>query len=155
MRFYIFWSEQAQLIAASLPHVLLALPTRPNYPLLQVPIFKINCDLYTFYYVLGVLRQEFSLTLRDKLPIDFAVLDTLRVHLDLTANLLLGQYLPRALARTLQEQWGMETLRTEIPPEGVLELAIQCIALPYFPEPASLCVRFRTSSSTLLYSVPC
>jgi hypothetical protein len=49
----------------------------------------------------------------------------------------------------------METLRTEIPPEGVLELAIQCIALPYFPEPASLCVRFRTSSSTLLYSVPC
>jgi hypothetical protein len=76
-------------------------------------------------------------------------------HLDLTANLLLGQYLPRALARTLQEQWGMETLRTEIPPEGVLELAIQCIALPYFPEPVSLCVKFRTSSSTLLYSVPC
>jgi len=107
------------------------------------------------YHVLGVLRQEFSPTLRDKLPTDFAVLDTLRVHLDLTANLLLGQYLPRALARTLQEQWGMETLRTEITPEVVLELAIQCIALPYFPEPASLCVRFRTSSSTLLYSVPC
>jgi hypothetical protein len=121
------------LIAASLPHVLLALPTRPNYPLLQVPIFKINCNLYTFYHVLGVLRQEFSPTLRDKLPTDFAVLDTLRVHLDLTANLLLGQYLPRALARTLQEQWGMETLRTEIPPEGVLELAIQCIASSLLP----------------------
>jgi hypothetical protein len=119
LRFYIFWSEQAQLIAASLPHVLLALPTHQNYPLLQVPIFKINCNLYTFYHVLGVLRQEFSPTLRDKLPTDFAVLDTLRVQLDLTANLLLGQYFPRALARTLQEQWGVETLRTEIPPRKV------------------------------------
>jgi hypothetical protein len=150
LRLYIFWSQQAQLIAALLPHTLLALPTRPNYDLLQVPIVKINRNLYTFYHVLGILRQEFSPALRNTLSTEFAALDTLRIHLDLTANLLLGQYLPRALARTLQEQWSRQTLRTEIPPEGVLELAIQCVCSSLLPG-----TRFtlRKISHFLLYTI--
>jgi hypothetical protein len=138
LRYYLFWAQQAQLIAAALHQALLALPhlRRPNYNLFQRPIVKINRNLYAFHHVLSVLQDDrsyFPATLRAQLDQDFTDLDRLLVNLDRTASLLLGHYLPPALAKTLREQWRMKTLRTEVPPEWVLELAIQCICASLLP----------------------
>jgi hypothetical protein len=98
-RFYLFWAQQAQLIAAALHQALLALPTRPNYNLLQGPIVKINRNLYAFHHVLSVLQGDpsyFSSTFKTQLGQDFMNLDRLLVSLHGTADLLLGHYLPPA-----------------------------------------------------------
>jgi hypothetical protein len=160
LRYYVFWAQQAQLIAAALHQALLYLPhpTRPNYNLLQEPIVKISRNLYAFHNVLSILRDDasyFSLTLRAQLGQDFKKLDRLLASLAWTADFLLGHYLPPALAKTLREQWRMRTLRTEVPPEGVLELAIQCICASLLPGtafPLSKISRFLLDTLIFLLS---
>lgn len=146
-RSYMLYARQSNAISAELHTVLQSIRTTiPNAKKGQFQEFivKIFRILYTFYYVLGLsiwddrnvqpgytvsrLRRQNTNSI-----ISQANFLTLRTQLYNTAQRLATSYLPHHDATSLGNQWVNNTLRTDVPAEGVLGLAMQCICNTLLP----------------------
>lgn len=128
------------------------IPRKVNVDLLEKLLTNIYRILFTHHHILGwVQRVVFSRIFPvhaggGAVPpanVSQPQLQNLRTQLERTARSLLA-YFPiqhetknpqnqRNTRKELQRQWDEGTLRTEIPPETILELSIQCLCTSLVP----------------------